>query len=80
LVALIEGLDLRQADAVVLSACVQMPSLPAIPVVEELTGLPVLSAATATARQILDTLGLDPLIDGAGALLGAARSSAARLH
>jgi hypothetical protein len=36
----------------------------------KLTGLPVLSAATATAQQLLDTLGFEPDIDGAGALLG----------
>ncbi|MGH4026262.1 MAG: maleate cis-trans isomerase family protein [Pseudonocardiaceae bacterium] len=62
-------LDVRRAQAVVLSACVQMPSLPAIPQAERLTGLPVLSAATATARRLLDTLGLPPGIDGGGALL-----------
>jgi maleate isomerase len=76
LVALTERLDLRRADAVVLSACVQMPSLPAIPAVEALTGLPVLSAATATARQVLDVLELEPMIDGAGALLRGGRCEA----
>lgn len=69
LVNLVEQLDLRRAEAIVLSACVQMPSLPVIPTVEKLTGLPVLSAATATARQLLDTLGIEPNIDAAGALL-----------
>jgi maleate isomerase len=76
LIGLIERLDLRRADALVLSACVQMPSLPAIPAAEELTGLPVLSAATATAAQILEALGLEPMIDGAGALLAAGRAPA----
>ncbi len=69
LIGLVGQLDVRRAEAVVLSACVQMPSLPAIPQVEKLTGLPVLSAATATARQVHGTLGLEPAIDGAGALL-----------
>jgi maleate isomerase len=67
--ALAERLDLSGADAVVLSACVQMPSLPAVPVVEECLGLPVFTAAIATARQLLDALGLEPHIPGAGALL-----------
>jgi maleate isomerase len=43
-----------------------MPSLPAIPIVERRTGLPTLSAATATAHQLLAALGLEPLIDDAG--------------
>jgi maleate isomerase len=63
------GLDLRRADALVLSACVQMPSLPAIQAAEDRFGLPVLSAATATTYQLLRTLGLAPAISGAGALL-----------
>ena len=49
-----------------LSACVQMPSLPAIPLVERRTGLPTLSAATATAHQLLAALELEPLITDAG--------------
>jgi maleate isomerase len=69
LVDLADQLDLRTAEAIVLSACVQMPSLPAIPVVERRTGLPTLSAATATAHQLLAALELEPLISGAGALL-----------
>jgi maleate isomerase len=69
LVELVDRLDLSDAEAIVLSACVQMPSLPAIPVVERRTGLPTLSAATATAHQLLAALGLEPLIDDAGALL-----------
>jgi maleate isomerase len=69
LVPLAERLDVSRADAVVLSACVQMPSLPAIQVVEDRLGLPVLSAATATAHQLLERLGLEPRIDGAGSLL-----------
>ena len=70
---LVQSLDLSRAEAVVVSACVQMPSLPVIPVVERATGLPTLSAATATAYQLLVTLGLDPLIPGAGRLLSAGR-------
>ena len=40
-------------DAIVLSACVQMPSLAAIPEVEARLDLPVLSAATATTYELL---------------------------
>jgi maleate isomerase len=64
-------LDLRDCDALVLSACVQMPSLTAIDQVERDSGLPTLSAATATAWAILRALGLEPGIPGAGALLRA---------
>ncbi|WP_158171116.1 maleate cis-trans isomerase family protein [Rhodococcus sp. JT-3] len=62
-------LALHNADAIVLSACVQMPSLPSIEPVETDAGLPVLSAATATAYTILDTLGLDTVVPRAGHLL-----------
>ena len=56
-------------DAVVLSACVQMPSLPAIQTVEDALGIPVVSTAVCTVRGMLDRLGLEPVVPGAGALL-----------
>jgi maleate isomerase len=62
-------LDLTGCDALVLSACVQMPSLPAIEPVERVCGLPVLSASTATVWAMLCALALDPVAPGAGALL-----------
>ncbi|MEQ3553003.1 Asp/Glu racemase [Pseudonocardia nematodicida] len=62
-------LDLTGADALVLSACVQMPSLPSIERVQDEVGIPVLSAATATTYRILTELGLEPRVPGAGALL-----------
>jgi len=62
-------LDLHDAEAVVLSACVQMPSLPAIAIAEQQLELPVLSASVATTYEILDRLGLKPLAPRAGALL-----------
>jgi maleate isomerase len=77
-------LDLTGCDALVLSACVQMPSLPAIDPVERACGLPVLSAATATAHAMLDALGLPARIPRAGQLLaqnampGATRASTSR--
>jgi maleate isomerase len=62
-------LDLTGADALVLSACVQMPSLESIAAVEDEAGLPVLSAATATTHRILTELGLEPRVPDAGRLL-----------
>lgn len=64
-----QRLDVSRAEAIVLSACVQMPSLPAIQDVEDASGLPVLSAATATAYRILAELGLPTAVPGAGSLL-----------
>jgi maleate isomerase len=67
-------LDLRDCDALVLSACVQMRSLSAIEEVEHQSGLPTLSAATATTWAILRALGLEPVVPGAGTILGPSRS------
>jgi maleate isomerase len=64
-----KGLRLAGADAVVLSACVQMPSLAVIDEAGRELGLPVLSAATATARETLALLGEEPAVPGAGAAL-----------
>jgi maleate isomerase len=62
-------LDVRGADAVVLSSCVQMPSLDALKAAEDKVGLPCLSTAGATARSILRSLQLDPAIPGYGSFL-----------
>ena len=62
-------LDLTGIDALVLSACVQMPSLPSIQKVEDMIGVPVVSAAVCTTHQMLTRLGLKTKIPGAGALL-----------
>ena len=69
--AIARRLDLSSADALVLSACVQMPSLPVVQQVEDELGIPVVTAATATARSILLALGLDPIVPDAGAALAA---------
>ena len=58
---LVERLDLRRAEALVLSACVQMPSLGAIDAAQDLTGLPALSAASATADALLAALDREPV-------------------
>lgn len=62
-------LDLSGVDALVLSACVQMPSLSLIEEAESEFGIPVLSAATAGAFSILRALGVPAAVDGAGSLL-----------
>ena len=62
-------LDTANCDAVVLSACVQVPSLASIQPVEDRIGLPVLSAAGCTTFQMLQTLGLKTFALNAGALL-----------
>ena len=62
-------LDLSGIDALVLSACVQMPSLPSIQKVEDAIGLPVVSAAVCTTYQMLKKLDREARVPGAGALL-----------
>lgn len=64
-------LDLSDADALVISACVQMPSLSLVDVAEQEFGLPVVSAATSGAYSILKALGLPLTIPAAGSLLRA---------
>lgn len=62
-------LNTANCDAVVLSACVQMPSLESIQPVQDRLGLPVLSAAVCTTYQMLRTLGLKAAVPDAGELL-----------
>lgn len=66
---LAQKLDTIGVDALVLSACVQMPSLPAIQVVQDQFDIPVLSASVATVWKTLTTLGLEPVVPSAGRLL-----------
>jgi maleate isomerase len=63
-------LNTSGVDAVVLSVCVQMPSLPAICEAQQRLGIPVTSTAICTVRGMLDRLGLEASIPGGGALLG----------
>ncbi|MEU9133141.1 Asp/Glu racemase [Kitasatospora sp. NPDC048540] len=74
--AIAKRLDHAQADAVVLSACVQMPSLSAIEEAEQQLGKPVVSAAVCTVHQMLRSLGLPALAPGAGHLLSGAYAEA----
>ncbi|TRX75171.1 maleate cis-trans isomerase family protein [Pseudomonas mangiferae] len=69
---IVADLDLDGVDAIVLSACVQMPSLPAVAQVEAQTGKPVLTAAIATTYAMLKALKLEPIVPGGGALLSGA--------
>lgn len=69
LVEIYRKLDHKGVDAIVFSACVQMPSLPAIARVEAESGLPVVSAAVCTTYQMLKALGLPRRVPDAGALL-----------
>lgn len=69
---LVAGMDTRNVDAIVLSACVQMPSLPSVAKVEAMTGKPVVTAAIATTYAMLKALDLEPVVPGAGALLSGA--------
>ena len=66
------GMKFADADALVLSACVQMPSLSVVPKVEALTRKPVITASIATTYAMLKALDLEPVVPGAGALLSGA--------
>ncbi|WP_313404533.1 maleate cis-trans isomerase [Aeromicrobium sp.] len=66
-------LDLTGVDALIISACVQMPSLDLVAKAEDQFGLPVLSAATAGAFTALEALGLTTVLPDAGSLLAAQR-------
>jgi maleate isomerase len=72
LAGIVAGMDFSTVDAIVLSACVQMPSLPAVAAVEAITRKPVVTAAIATTYAMLKALQLEPIVPGAGALLSGA--------
>jgi maleate isomerase len=69
---IVAELDTSNVDAIVLSACVQMPSLASVAKVEAMTGKPTLTAAVATTYQMLKALDLEPVVPGAGCLLSGA--------
>ena len=62
-------LNLTGVDVLVASACVQMPSLKAIDLLETQTGIPVTSAAVCTTWEMLRKLNLDTRIPMGGRLL-----------
>ena len=65
----VKRLNTANVDVVVLSACVQMPSLPAIALAQSQLGLPVTSTAVCTVRNMLDLLQLPTGVDGFGQVL-----------
>jgi len=69
LLAIAAQMDFSGSQALVLSACVQMPSLAVIDEAEQRFGLPVISAATASAFELLGRLDIEPQIANAGTLL-----------
>lgn len=68
-IELSKKLNTANCDVVVLSACVQMPSLASIQPVQDRIGLPVVSAAVCTVHSMLRSLELAPIVPHAGALL-----------
>jgi maleate isomerase len=68
----IASMQLAGADAVIASACVQMPSLSAVPGLEREFGLPMVTAATATVSELLVALGVSSRVPAAGQLLAGA--------
>lgn len=70
--AIVAQMNTRDVDAVVLSACVQMPSLPVVEKVEAMTGKPVITAAIATTYAMLKALDLEAVVPGGGTLLSGA--------
>lgn len=68
-IELTRRLRIEGIDAIVASACVQMPSLASIQPIEDRTGLPVISAAVATTWQMLKKLELETSVPGFGSLL-----------
>ena len=62
-------LNTQGVDAVVASACVQMPSLSSIQPIEDRLGLPVISSSVATTYMMLKQLNLKPSAPGFGSLL-----------
>ena len=67
-VDLVDRLNLSNVDTLVASACVQMPSLPAVAHLQAKTGVPTLSASVATSYRMMLELQLDTQIPGFGAL------------
>jgi maleate isomerase len=69
LLSIYKRLDRTGIDGIVLSACVQMQSLPSIAAVEQESGIPTFSAAVATTWQMLKQLRLPTHIPSCGELL-----------
>jgi maleate isomerase len=69
LLEIYKRLDLTDVDVLVASACVQMPSLEAIDLLEKEVGIPVTSAAVCTTYEMMKKLNLKAKAPIGGALL-----------
>lgn len=69
LLEIVKRLNTDGADLVVASACVQMPSLEAIDLMEKQIGLPVTSAAVCTTYEMMKKLGIEAKSPIGGTLL-----------
>jgi maleate isomerase len=65
----VKKLNTANVDVVVLSACVQMQSLPALQLAQDALGIRVTSTSACTVRNMLDLLGLRAGTPGYGAVL-----------
>ncbi len=69
LLQIYKQLNLKDVDVLVASACVQMPSLEAVDLLEKEIGIPVTSAAICTTYEMMKKLGLDTKVPIGGELL-----------
>ncbi|MNX93780.1 Maleate isomerase [compost metagenome] len=69
LLQIYKQLNLKDVDVLVASACVQMPSLEAVDLIEKEIGIPVTTAAICTTYEMMKKLGLDTKVPIGGALL-----------
>ena len=58
LLTIYKQLDLTDVDVLVVSACVQMPSLESIDLIQAECGIPVTSAAVCTTYEMMKSLGI----------------------
>jgi maleate isomerase len=69
LLEIYKQLNLEGVDVLVASACVQMPSLEAIDLLETAIGIPVTSAAVCTTYEMMKKLGIEAKSPIGGSLL-----------
>lgn len=69
LLEIYKRLNLKDVDVLVASACVQMPSLEAVDLLEKEIGIPVTTAAICTTYEMMKKLGLDTKVPIGGELL-----------
>lgn len=69
LIEIYKQLDLTDVDVLVASACVQMPSLEAVDLIQAACGIPVTSAAICTTYEMMKKLNLEAKAPIGGELL-----------